>query len=520
LIFVLALVFGVRLITVRTLDAPMWGDSYQHTMMTQLLLDNGGLFTSWQPYAELESFTYHFGFHTIVAAFCWLIGMEAVQAVIWVGQILNGLGVFVLFVLAKRVGGNHWAGTIAVLVAGLLSPMPMYYVNWGRYTQLAGQVILPAAIFLTWSTLETPRRDWKSIYLTWLTVGGLALVHYRVLIFYIVFVVAWMLLSLRKENWMRGISRLCLLTLGGTLLFFPRFMQIWGGGILRNFGLQMSTKPAQISSFIQEYNAIGALSTYFAPMGWLLLAVAVAWGLWQRRREVSLISLWWFLLLIATNPDWLCLPGSGAISNFAIFIAAYIPSGVLIGYLVSQISMHWKRSGDVLVVVVLSVGLLGSGARLKDANVSQGTLVTRPDLRAMAWVRENTQPDAYFLINSFFAYGDSSVVGSDGGWWMPLLGGRDNSVPPLNYGTEEGPWPGYREWINVLTKQVQEHGVDSLSTLEMLRDHGVTHVYIGQRQGRVNYSGPHSLDPQAFLDHDAYRLIYHQDRVWIFKVLR
>ena len=206
LIFVLVLVFGVRLITVRTLDAPMWGDSYQHTMITQLLLDHGGLFQSWEPYAALTTFTYHFGFHSVVAVFCWLTGMEPTQAVIWVGQILNGLGVFVLFALAKRVGGNHWAGVIAVLVAGLLSPMPMYYINWGRYTQLAGQVILPAVVFLTWCAVETPRRDWKLVFLAWLAVGGLALVHYRVLLFYVVFVVAWLLLSLRKNAWVRSIS--------------------------------------------------------------------------------------------------------------------------------------------------------------------------------------------------------------------------------------------------------------------------------------------------------------------------
>ncbi|MCS7287410.1 MAG: DUF1616 domain-containing protein, partial [Anaerolineae bacterium] len=49
-VFVLVLVFGVRLLVVRTLDAPMWGDSYQHAVIAQLLVDNGGLFDSWEPY--------------------------------------------------------------------------------------------------------------------------------------------------------------------------------------------------------------------------------------------------------------------------------------------------------------------------------------------------------------------------------------------------------------------------------------------------------------------------------------
>ncbi|TEU01223.1 MAG: hypothetical protein E3J29_01115, partial [Dehalococcoidia bacterium] len=188
LMMVMGLVFGVRLLVVRTLDAPMWGDSYQHTMIAQLMVDHGGLFDSWEPYASLRTFTYHFGFHTAEAAFHWLTGLGMLQVTIWMGQILNGLAVLALYPLAVRVSGNRWAGVGAVLVAGLLSPMPMFYVNWGRYTQLAGQVILPAAVLVTWSALETPRRDWRLIVLGWIAVGGLALTHYRVLIFYIVFI--------------------------------------------------------------------------------------------------------------------------------------------------------------------------------------------------------------------------------------------------------------------------------------------------------------------------------------------
>ncbi|MBE9470936.1 MAG: hypothetical protein IMY75_02325, partial [Chloroflexi bacterium] len=134
LMMVLGLVFGVRLLVVRTLDAPMWGDSYQHTMIAQLMVDHGGLFDSWEPYAPLRSFTYHFGFHAAMAAFHWLTRMEMVQTVLWGAQILNALAVLALYPLAARVSGNRWAGVGATLVAGLLSPMPMFYVNWGRYT--------------------------------------------------------------------------------------------------------------------------------------------------------------------------------------------------------------------------------------------------------------------------------------------------------------------------------------------------------------------------------------------------
>jgi hypothetical protein len=523
LICVLALVFGVRLLTVRTLDAPMWGDSYQHTMIAQLLVDNGGLFDSWEPYALLQTFTYHFGFHTAVAAFHWLTGLETVRSVIWVGQILNGLAVLVLYPLAVRVSGNRWAGVAAVLLAGLLSPMPMSYVNWGRYTQLAGQVILPAAVLVTWSAFESPRRDWRLIVLGWIAIGGLALTHYRVLIFYGVFVLAWILLAFRRATWRRTLARVTWVGIGAVLLFLPWFVHTSAGKILSNFGQQLTTPATQLSAFAQEYNAIGDLSAYLAPLGWLVLSLAVAVGLWQRRRGVLLVSTWWFLLLVVTNPDWLNLPGSGAISNYALFIAVYILAGVLSGDLLGQLtarlpSRRWCAALAALLTVGL--GLRGALIRLGDVRPFQHAMVTRPDVRAMAWIRENTPEDARFLVNSFFAYGGGVIVGSDGGWWLPLLAGRANTVPPLNYGTEQGPWPEYRQWTNDLTQQIQAAGGEDPATLALLQARGITHVFVGQRQGRVNYGGPDVLAPEALLNSAHYRLAYHQDRVWVFEVVR
>jgi len=523
LLAVLALVFGVRFLVVRTLDAPMWGDSYQHTMVAQLLVDHGGLFDSWEPYAPLQPFTYHFGFHSAVAIWRWLTGTAMMPATIWVGQLLNGLAVLSLYPLAVRVSGNRWAGVVAVLVAGLLSPMPMYYVNWGRYTQLAGQAILPAAVLITWTTLEAPRRNWRLAILAWVVVGGLALTHYRVLVFYVIFVLAWALLALRLTTWPRTLSRVAWVGLGAAVLFWPWFVHTFIGDITRNLAHQLSTPPDQLHPFAIEYNAIGDLFFFLSSIGWLLLLVAIAVGLWQKRRGVLVLCLWWFLLLIVTNPAWLGLPGTGAISNYALFLAAYIPAGVLIGDLGNQLVSHLsarKWLNALIVLLLIGIGLGGFRARMGDLHVYQHTLLTRPDLRAMAWIRENTPQEATFLVNSFFAYGGSAVVGSDGGWWLPLLAGRANTVPPLNYGTEQGPGPGYRGWINDLTRRLQGAKMDDPAVLALLRERGITHVYIGQQQGRVNYGGPDVLDPTALLRSEHYRLAYHQDRVWVFEVVR
>jgi hypothetical protein len=172
------------------------------------------------------------------------------------------------------------------------------------------------------------------------------------------------------------------------------------------------------------------------------------------------------------------------------------------------------------VISLAVLALWGAGQRLGDLDVAQHALVTRPDLRAAAWIRANTPTDARFLVNSFFAYGGASVVGSDGGWWLPLIAGRQTTLPPILYGSEQPPRPDYRLWINALTAALEQKPLDDPAVLAMLREHGATHIYIGQRQGRLNYAGPAVLDPQQLLASPHFRSIYHQDRVGVFEIVQ
>jgi len=528
---VFVFVLGVRLYVVHGLPVAMWGDGYQHTMIAQLLVDNGGLFDSWEPYAPLTTFTYHFGFHANAALFHWVSGESLTKSVIWVGQFLNALAVLALYPLAVKVsGGRRWAGVGAVLVAGLLSPMPSYYVNWSRYTQLAGQVLLVVAAYLTWSYLEVPRRNGRPYVraiLAWIAVGGLAITHYRVLLFYALFVLAVLLVFWRKEVWQLRLGRAALLAVGLFVLFAPWLVRIAPGTMARVFLRQVTTAAKSVSAYNLQYNALPNLTLFMAPWLWLLLAVSLCVGLWRRQRGALLMAVWWLGLVLATNPHWIFLPGTGAITNFALFIAVYIPTailaGSLVGWLAGALSSALKGRAAWAVAlggicVVLLAGSTALHRRVEDVQVAAHSLVLVQDLEAMDWIRENTAPDARFLINSFPAYDDSLVVGSDGGWWMPLLAGRANSVPPLNYGAEQGPSPDYTKQVNELTFKLQEMELNAPATVRMLCERGFTHVYIGQRQGRVNYSGPHVLSLDEMLRSPSYTLVYQKGEVAILEI--
>jgi hypothetical protein len=72
--------------------------------------------------------------------------------------------------------------------------------------------------------------------------------------------------------------------------------------------------------------------------------------------------------------------------------------------------------------------------------------------------------------------------------------------------------------VNSLITEIQTKSLDHPDVLRMLKERGISNVYIGEQQGRVNNPNP-ILDPDKILTSPYYQPIYHEDRVWIFKIL-
>jgi hypothetical protein len=172
----------------------------------------------------------------------------------------------------------------------------------------------------------------------------------------------------------------------------------------------------------------------------------------------------------------------------------------------------------LLFISILVIGLISIRARLGDINLAQGALAVRPDLRAAQWIKQNLPENARFLVNSFFAYEDTAIVGYDGGWWLPLIAGRQTSLPPLTYLSEKSPRPDYQAWINGLTADIQNKGLNDLQVLQELAARGIEYIYIGQQQGLVNTTEP-LIQLDTLINNPRFEPVYHQDRVWIFKII-
>lgn len=443
----------VRFWVVRGLNVPLFGDSVHHAMIAQLLVDNGGIFQSWAPYADLHSLTYHFGFHSFTALYSWLTNLPVPKAMVLVGQVINILAVFCLYPLAKKVGRGAWAGSAALLIAGLVSSFPMFYTNWGRYTQVAGQAMLPVLVWLAWEATEGYSRSVRA----WILIGvvwtSLALTHYRIFLLGLLFLLILLIWFIAQKPRLQYFVGYLTAGLTGAILLAPWLINVYGGKLMSDLTSKI-TPTAAAGDVWEQYNVMPSFLDFHPFILWLLFILIFAWAVWKHDRGGVWVGWWAFLALVATNPAWFGLTGSGIISNFALLIMAYFWISLMIaaglGYVLEKLRI--ARSAPLalqaaLFVVVLLVGAYFVPEREDDLQRANYQLFTRADERAAGWMKENTSPDARFLVNFHFGYSNSVLAGSDGGWWLPLLAGRGTMTPPMIYTVEKGPYPGYIAWV-------------------------------------------------------------------------
>lgn len=521
LALILLLTLSTRLLQVRALAVPAWVDSVHHTLVAQIIAESGRVPLSLEPYLPVGDFHYHYGFHANAAVWSWLGALTPDQAVLLLGQVFNALAILPVYALTAAWSEQRWAGVGAALVVGALAYMPAYYVSWGRYTQLTGLLLLPLACLLTsWLLAEEqpPIGLWS---IAILLLGGLALTHYRALVFYIAFWMPYGLLALwRRGSIPRGWGRVPLvalvLAMGSLALIAPWALR-FAARVLPRVDVVYGGWAAQ-----ESYDT--TLPLGLLKVGWTLplLALAAAGAVWaavRRRAELALVPLWIGLWLLAANLHLLGLPNIWLIHNQTVVISFWLPVGLLCGWLVGDLlalleelwrRIPWSRLAPrILSWAMLAVGvaLAAWGSwRMIDTLNPITIIATAEDVQAMSWIREHTPADALFLINTRKWQGEMRV-GTDGGYWLPLLAHRRTTLPCVFYyqGT-----PSYREEVNGLAQAVEEAAsLDDPALIARLREAGVTHVYVGAKGGRLM---PNELDPSPH-----FRMVYAYGPVRVYE---
>ena len=286
----------LRFIAVNHLLVPNWGDSLHHTLITQLFLEQRGVPRGYAPYAPVYSFTYHFGFHGLAALWAWMSQQTAWSAVISVGQILNALTVPAAYVLTRELFRSRAAALASAVVVGFLSGMPTQSCELGPLypTGRPGAAALRAGLVPALDGRAAQPRSLGGLprlALAVLGAAGLGLTHDRILIFYALFVLAYVLVMgwgiVRTGNGpARGagllglLGRVLAVAVPGGLLFAP-----WLGNLLADYLPGLFNRLGRVTStYIEDYSGWAFLTAY---IGWVLPLLAVVGVLACHRRPAA-----------------------------------------------------------------------------------------------------------------------------------------------------------------------------------------------------------------------------------------
>jgi hypothetical protein len=504
----------VRFAMVRDLAAPAWVDSVHHAVITQRILETGGFPENYAPYIPIEASQYHPGYHSLLAAFIWLSGLELPNAMLIFGQVLNSLIIFPTYLLTKTFTKNRNAGLSAALIAGLFTLMPAYYASWGRYTQLAGLLILPTG-FLWLKIMPSHKKDWMpTILLGSLTLTGLLIVHYRVVAFLGCLLLAdWIAqIHLPMHGFFRKISNplkyLIILGITSLLLSLP-----WLIPTFRDFIIPMSQRLGRGTTGLVKINwrylspALGIPALVMAGLGLIL-------GIVKRQKVALTVLLWVTFLFLIANPRIFGLPfPAGFVNQSSVEIMLFLPISILGGYLVGEVIAGLEKFIPTHWVIVSkgAILLLGAGAVLLGAQRLLPTLnpVTflfrEADYAAMAWIRENIPEDEVVVINPT-GWGYGLYMGNDGGYWIAPLTDRQTMPPSALYGMSNKT----RQEVNGFVESLLPIGEDAEALENLLREYGFHYVYLGGRGGVIS---PRSLD-----ESDLFETIYHFENTWVFEI--
>ncbi len=535
-----------RLYQAGSLVLPPWVDSVHHSLIVRKMIEYGGLMPDLQPYLPV-TFVYHYGFHLAAADFAVLGNLEAPQAVLIFGQVLNAAIALGVYRLGKAFWHDWRKAGLAAILTGFVFLMPAYYLTWGRFTLSAGLALVPSAMAavlelrdaqvgaysrLEWRAGQTFRERVRAL-LRWLRqlplrwgvmlrlavlVGGLCLTHYQALGMFGLFLLAYLLAGLKPRRW-EGHPRRVMLhyllplvsTAAGVLMSWP-----WLFNMLvheaKSFKVDVSL-PTGLDGLKSLEGTVNYLLYLIGPdYGHFLMIVALlglVYLLW--RGGGRSLGLWAGMLLILALPFGLQL-GPFRADLFAIVL--FLPASLLAANLAVDASaalgkvIHRPRIGHAALAV--TAGLLLWLGVVRTANVLNPStiLVDQADMAALRWIAENTPTTARFYINSTPWMG-RSYRGVDGGYWIMPQTGRWSSIPTSFYTEADR---GYIQYIYDLAVRSTSVEGCSVDFWKLMRDGSYNYLYIREGKG--------SIQPYQLWNCPRVQQVYYQDGIFIYEIKR
>lgn len=518
------IILFTRLWVIRLYPYPAWSDSLHHVLLTQLTAQNGRLPYTLEPFEPVNLSMYHLGLYAFTAAIMILAKVPATTALLVGAQILNALNVSGIYLVLDRFV-NRWAAIFGMLFVGLLSFQPAWYFNWGRFTQVSSQMLLPIAWLLTIETLRGLRSAsfplfWGVIFSS-ITTASLFLLHFRVAGLYLpllfVSVATEFVISIIRSGYFWKATRV-LIAIGFFSLFliFPVLLDALNVYINQSSSGGKSSEANAITYYTYYPNTIYSIGLRRWVV-YLLVAASLVGALWRDRLVIEQ-GIWMVCLWIIGHFYLLPIRGLAFINYTGIMIMFYIPAAIIFGAVISKlyekvirtelIARHQNAVKGWFFAVFLAVVSISAQVRVT-AIESFRFFMTPQDEEAMLWIKDHTPEDAIFAVDTYLWLG-YSPHGVDAGYWIPYYTGRKTTTGTMMYAQGNKDYVSKVINFGVLVSKIQ----NDESVVKELCKQGVKYLYIGAKRDRLFGS----FDPgRMVLKYNKY-IIYSKNGTTIFKL--
>jgi hypothetical protein len=526
------LVFGLtlwsRLWVAHRMPYPAWSDSLHHVLLTSLTAAQGQLPATFAPYFPLDVDLYHLGLYALSATVSWLAQVPAHSALLWTAQFLNGLCGLGLYLILERMAGRSGAVVGAAMV-GLFCFQPAFYVNWGRFTQLASQTLMPIAWLVTLETIElfcqgwvewrTPATRAKLIWaaaLTGVLTAAVFLLHFRVASFYLPFLLIGLLVRCwprQRTQWAGLLAGLLVVGFCSLFLILPTLWAAFAAYLGSIHYAATAVDPSIRQASIQQYYTFHWVSiAVLAGQPWLLVisVLAVGMGLLRRNALTVICLLWVGVLFLEGNAYLLGIPLLMVTNMSGILIMFYLPIGLVIGAAAQELVQLVPQRQRTTVATLGLVGLLLAGLPAAWVRAHQlepyRFFVMPADVRAMDWIRANVPADARFAVNTEF-WLPTLPHGVDAGYWLPYFTQRSTTAGVMimrgNYAKQ------VKAWSEAVVRLESD-----LTAVDELRNLGVGYIYLG---ARGDFRSP-GLQLEWLKQSPALQVLYEEGGVAILRI--
>lgn len=505
----LAIIFIIRLWIVRHESAGLGSDSYHHTLITQMIMDQGGIPKDYGSGYPIITFTYHYGFHATAAFLGWVSGIPTRLLLLIVGYVMVVLCSVAVGFTAEKMVGTKLAGMVATILTAGFFVFPSFMLLWGRYTQMTGLTLMTVFIGLFWLWIKGGYSK-SGIVELGILAAGTGLTHYRIVALTAVGVLVIAVVTMLGKEF-RDFSRWKTMLVRGALLILialtcsaPWLIHLWQASLV---GHPIVSAPPEELYFSLDRFEPEVIHFPFNTISFIIFGISLLAGWFTKNKIVIALSLWSIIVLIPSR-------NSILLDTISVIISLFVPIGIIMAWGISTVNEKINNGKTFIAIKKVFAPLLlltlaiASIAGILNFPTPLYSFLYPSDIRAFEYIDEHVPTDAKFMVNlNRFSFSDILMVGNDGGYWIPLLTKRQSVAPPMTFTAEKVSDLTYPDRLRAMERLNSQ--LTSEEGLEMLDKENITHVYIGERGGPIN--------PAELLNSQYFELVYEDGPVYVFE---